>query len=258
MGVIEVLAVHPYQYTMEVTSPRLMHKPEWFWWICSHCFIIFLKTNKKGLWHENSATMSFFLFFFFTQVSLLTALYSWICRMLHEISYQNINIYVISGQNGLQSYCDTSCSRDGVTQMWILKNSKDLFVHIQSRSLFSCNSIKTFNLSALCTIIPYSKLNDILRELVQLCFTKKNGQRRYKYQRYISYFVRKNQTTLIQSKSSLKLISSKCSRFWLTTYLLCLVDVFFNRQPVSLWIQTVLLFALLPLFAWGRLHTGAS
>ena len=152
------------------------------------------------------------LFFFFNkQVSLQTALYNWVCRMLHEISYQNINIYVISGQN--RSYCDTSCSRDGVTQMWILKNSKDLFVHIQSRSLFSCNSINTFNLSALYTIIPYSKLKDILRELVQLCFIKKNGQRRYKYQRYISYFVRKNQTTLIQSKSSLKLISSKCSRF---------------------------------------------
>jgi hypothetical protein len=31
----------------------------------------------------------------------------------------------------LQSYCDTSYSRGGVNQMWILKNSKDLFrVHI--------------------------------------------------------------------------------------------------------------------------------
>ena len=167
--------------------------------------------------------------------------------------------YMLSAiKPGLQNYCYTSCSRGGVTQMWILKNSKDLLVHIQSRSLFFCNSIKTFNFSALYTTIPYSKLKDILRELVQLCFIKKNGQRRYKYQRDISYFVWKTQTTLIQSKSSLKLISSKCSSFWLTTYLLRLVDVFFNRQPVSLWVQTVLFFALLPLFVWGRLHTGAS
>ena len=29
-------------------------------------------------------------------------------------------------KTGLQSYCDTSYSRGGVNQMWILKNSKDL------------------------------------------------------------------------------------------------------------------------------------
>ena len=31
---------------------------------------------------------------FFTQVSLQTALYSWVCQMLHETSYQIINIYI--------------------------------------------------------------------------------------------------------------------------------------------------------------------
>jgi hypothetical protein len=31
--------------------------------------------------------------------------------------------------------------------------------------------------------------------------------------------------------------------FWLTTYLLSLVDVFFNRQSAYLWVQTVLLFS---------------
>jgi hypothetical protein len=40
-------------------------------------------------------------------------------------------------QTGLQSYCDTSYLRDGVNQMWILKNSKDLLEYIQSRSLSS-------------------------------------------------------------------------------------------------------------------------
>jgi hypothetical protein len=35
---------------------------------------------------------------------------------------------------GLQGYCDTSYSRGGVNQMWILKNSKDLLEYIQSRS----------------------------------------------------------------------------------------------------------------------------
>jgi hypothetical protein len=47
----------------------------------------------------------------------------------------------------LQSFCDTSYSRGGVNQMWILKNSKDLLEYIQSRFLSSCNSIKTFDFS---------------------------------------------------------------------------------------------------------------
>jgi len=57
--------------------------------------------------------------------------------------------------------------------MWILKNSKDLLEYIQYRSLSSCNSIKTFDFSALYTTIPHSKLKDNLRELIQLCFIKK-------------------------------------------------------------------------------------
>jgi hypothetical protein len=74
-----------------------------------------------------------------------------------------------------------------------MKNSKDLLEYIQSRSLSSCNSIKTVDLSNLYSTIPHSKLKDKLRELVQLCFIKRNGQRRYKYLvlgRDRSYFVR--------------------------------------------------------------------
>ena len=84
-------------------------------------------------------------------------------------------------KTGLQSYCDTSYSTGGVNQMWILKKPKDMLEYIQSRSLSSCNRIKTFDFSTLYTTIPHSKLKDKLRELVQLCFIKKNGQCRYKY-----------------------------------------------------------------------------
>ena len=45
--------------------------------------------------------------------------------------------------------------------------------YMQSRSLSSCNSIKTFDFSTLYTAIHHSKLKDKLRELVQLCFIKK-------------------------------------------------------------------------------------
>jgi len=116
-----------------------------------------------------------------------------------------------------------------VNQMWILKTSIDQleYTYIQSRSLSSYNCIKTFDFSTLYTTIPHSKLQDRLRELVQRCFIKRNGQRRYKYivlGRDRSYLVKKK-STVILPKSSLKLISSSCSTFWLTTNLLCLVNV---------------------------------
>jgi hypothetical protein len=69
-------------------------------------------------------------------------------------------------KTGLQSYCDTSYSRGGVNQMWILKNSKDLLEYIQSKSLSSCNSTKTFDFSTLYTTIPLSKLKNKTRDLV--------------------------------------------------------------------------------------------
>jgi hypothetical protein len=54
--------------------------------------------------------------------------------------------------------------------------------YIQSRPLPSCNSIKTIEFSTLYySTIPHSKLKNRLRELVQLSFINKSGQRRYKY-----------------------------------------------------------------------------
>ena len=50
-------------------------------------------------------------------------------------------------------------------------------------------------------------------------------------------------TTLILPKRCQKLMSSKCSSFWLTTYFLCLVGMFFNRQSAYLWVLTVHFFS---------------
>jgi hypothetical protein len=87
--------------------------------------------------------------------------------------------------------------------MWILKNSKDLLDYIQSRPLSSCNNIKTFDFSTLYTAIPHSKLKERLRELIQLCFIKRNGQCRYKYLVLVrdkSYFVKKKKTLWFYQK----------------------------------------------------------
>jgi predicted membrane channel-forming protein YqfA (hemolysin III family) len=90
--------------------------------------------------------------------------------MLHETSFQIINMYSIGGTSTVTL---ATYSRGGVHQMWILKKSKDMLEYIQFMSLYSCNSIKTFDFSTLYTTIPHSKLKDKLRELVHLCFIKK-------------------------------------------------------------------------------------
>ena len=153
-----------------------------------------------------------------------------------------LTCFLSAVKTGHQSYCDTSYTRGGVNQMWILKNPKYLLEYIQSRSLSSCNSVNTFDFSTLYTIIPYSKLKDKLREVLQLYFIKNNGQRRYKYivlERDRSYFVKKNHSDSTKKFSEIDFINML--EFLINN--LSLVDVFFNRQSAYLWLQTVLLFS---------------
>ena len=105
-----------------------------------------------------------------------------------------------------------------------------------------------FNLFLFLTLM----LKDKLRELVQLCFIKKNDQRRYKYLvlgRNRSYFVNKN-TLFLPEFSETDIINML--EFLMTTYLLSLVDVFFTRQSAYLWVQTVLLFS--PICSFTRMR----
>ena len=53
-------------------------------------------------------------------------------------------------------------SRSGINQMWILKNSKQLLDNLQSNSITSVNSIKTFDFSTLYTTIPHDQLKSRL------------------------------------------------------------------------------------------------
>jgi chloramphenicol O-acetyltransferase len=46
--------------------------------------------------------------------------------------------------------------------------------------------------------------------------------------------------------------------FWLTTYLLCLVDVFFNRHHTCRCKLCSSSRQRIPVFVWGRFHTGSS
>ena len=77
-------------------------------------------------------------------------------------------------KQGLQKYCETTYSRSGVNEMWILKNSKELLEHLQSPNFNHITSIKSFNFSTLYTTIPHQKLKIRLATISSetLSFTK--------------------------------------------------------------------------------------
>ena len=84
-------------------------------------------------------------------------------------------------KDGLKKYCDIIYSRSGINQMWILKNSKELLEILQSNSLTSIHSIRTYDFSTLYTNIPHSKLKARLSDLIRQAFRFKNGKKRYEY-----------------------------------------------------------------------------
>ena len=80
-----------------------------------------------------------------------------------------------------QKYCDTAYARNGVNQMWILKNSKEFLENLKAPSLHFVNNIKSFDFSTLYTTIPHNKLKFKLKEIINQCFFHKNGNRRFQY-----------------------------------------------------------------------------
>ena len=84
-------------------------------------------------------------------------------------------------KQGLQKYCETSYSRSGANQMWILKNSKELLEHYQSPNFNHITSIKSFDFSTLYTTIPQQKLKSRLTTIIRISFIHTNGNRRYKF-----------------------------------------------------------------------------
>ena len=84
-------------------------------------------------------------------------------------------------KQGLQKYCETAYSRSGISQMWILKNSKQLLEHLKSLTFNHVTSIKSFDFSTLYIPMPHQKLKNRLTSIIQNAFIFKNGNRRYKY-----------------------------------------------------------------------------
>ena len=70
-------------------------------------------------------------------------------------------------KDGLQRYSDVVYSRNGVNNMWILKNSKDLVEQLGSQYISGVSSIRTYDFSTLYTTIPHSLLKSRLAILIK-------------------------------------------------------------------------------------------
>ena len=78
-------------------------------------------------------------------------------------------------KDGLVRYCNTKTSRNGVNNMWILKNSASL---LSSLDQFDVRTA-TFDFSTLYTSIPNDLSKSRISNLVHNTFRKKDGSVRY-------------------------------------------------------------------------------
>ena len=125
--------------------------------------------------------------------------------------------------------------------MWILNNYISLGRVHTTRFLSSCNVIKAFS------VHNYSPLNAkrYINRISPTVFPKKDTMQIQLWKGQI----------LFCKKSKKHWFCQKVLWNWLTTYLLCLLNVIFNRHLAYLWIYTVLLFS--PTFSFIRTrHTS--
>ena len=59
-------------------------------------------------------------------------------------------------KDGLVRYCNTKTSRNGVNNMWILKNSTSLLSSLDQLDVRTATSVQTFDFSTLYTSIPHN------------------------------------------------------------------------------------------------------
>ena len=82
-------------------------------------------------------------------------------------------------KDGLVRYCNTKTSRNGVNNMWILKNSTSLLSSLDQLDVRSATSVQTFDFAILYTSIPHDLLKSRISSLVHNAFRKKDGSVRY-------------------------------------------------------------------------------
>ena len=91
-------------------------------------------------------------------------------------------------KDGLVRYCNTKRSRNGVNNMWILKNSTSLLSSLGQLDVRTATSVQTFDFSTLYTSIPHDLLKSRTSNLAcTQCFQKERWEFKiYPHQSYKS------------------------------------------------------------------------
>ena len=82
-------------------------------------------------------------------------------------------------KDGLIRYCATKTSRNGVNNMWILKDSTCLLSSLDQLDVRTATFLQTYDFSTLYTSIPQKLLNSRIAALVHSSFKKKDRSTRY-------------------------------------------------------------------------------
>ena len=82
-------------------------------------------------------------------------------------------------KDGLVRYCNTKTSRNGVNNMWIVKNSTSLLSSLDQLDVRTTTSVQTFDFSTLSTSTPHDLLKSRISNLVHNTFRKKDRSVRY-------------------------------------------------------------------------------
>ena len=82
-------------------------------------------------------------------------------------------------KDGLVRYCNNKTSRNGVNNMWILKNSTSLLSSPDQLDVRTATSVQTFDFPTLCTSIPHDLFKSRISNRVHKAFRKKYGSVRY-------------------------------------------------------------------------------
>ena len=82
-------------------------------------------------------------------------------------------------KDGLVRHCNTNTSRNGVNNMWILKNSTSLLSSLDQLDVRTAKSVQTFDFATLYTSIPHNVLKSRISNFVHNAFRKKDRNIRY-------------------------------------------------------------------------------
>ena len=82
-------------------------------------------------------------------------------------------------KDGLMRYCHAKAGRNGVNNMWILKNWTSFLSSHEQLDVCTATSVQTFNFSTLYTPIPHYLLKSRINNLIHNAFRKDDEGVRY-------------------------------------------------------------------------------